>query len=79
MFRFPQRPMWLLALCWIGGAAMLGVAIVSCSVSVPSKWDGAIAIRACGNVAVVQRRDGTIWLLREWGRAYRVDDPDKLC
>jgi hypothetical protein len=74
LFRSPL--LWgTFAWCLIMSAGVVfGIAIVT----MPDKWDRAIAIKVCSGLPVVQREDGTIWLRDRW-RSYRVEDPGKLC
>lgn len=47
-------------------------------VTTPTGWSDARVLKVCDGLPIVQREDGTIWLRDRW-RAYRVDDPDKIC
>jgi hypothetical protein len=41
-------------------------------------WASAVALKVCGNYAVVQRSDGTVWL-RQGHRAYKVENATSIC
>lgn len=60
------------ALVWLVSIFALG-GIIWAIVSIPNKWDNAVALKVCSGLPVVQRQDGTIWLRDRW-RAYRVGD-----
>lgn len=72
-----RRPLFWGTLAWFGSMLLLGVSL-AVLFSVPDKWDRAVAIKVCGDLPIVQREDGTIWLLRRW-RAYRVEDWKTIC
>lgn len=72
-----RRPLLWVSVAWIT-MTMFFALIMYALIVIPGPWDGAIAIKTCGNLPIVQRRDGTIWLRDHW-RAYRVNNLDKLC
>jgi hypothetical protein len=72
-----RRPLFWGTLAWFGTMIMFGISM-AVLFSVPDKWDRAVAIKICGDLPIVRREDGTIWLLRRW-RQYRVEDLEKLC
>jgi hypothetical protein len=63
-------------LLWLGFALMFAAAVYV--TVLPDKWDRAVAVKVCGGLLVVKRDDGSLWLLREWGRPYRIEDLDQL-
>lgn len=74
-----RKPLLWASLASIASMILLSVSL-AVLIAVPGPWDGAIAIKVCGNLPIVQRRDGTVWLRSGW-RAYRVENDDawRLC
>jgi hypothetical protein len=70
-------PLYWGTVIWFGCMLLLGTSIAWMT-SVPDSWDGAIALKVCGNLLAVQKRDGTVWLRHRW-RDYRVENWQGLC
>lgn len=73
-----RRPLLWGTLAWLA-CMMVLIAFVAAMIallSMPTAWTGATAIKICGGLPIVQREDGTVWLLHR-SRAYRVN-LDKL-
>lgn len=47
-------------------------------ISLPDKWDKAVAIKVCGGLPIVRQENGSVWLRYHW-RAYRVENWEGLC
>ena len=72
------RPLFWGTLAWFGSMFLFGVSL-AVLIALPDKWDGAIALKVCGGLPIVQRQDGTIWVRHRW-QAYRVEKPwQELC
>lgn len=64
---------WLI----IPAMAVLG-ASMAVILSIPDKWDHAVAIGTCGGLPILRQENGTVWMRVSSMRVYRIEDQDKL-
>jgi hypothetical protein len=71
-----HRPLMWGTLAWLGSMLLLAVSLFFL-ITVPDKWDRAVAIKVCSGLPILRQQDGSIWLRHRW-RAYRVENLQEL-
>jgi hypothetical protein len=68
------------ALVFVGLLLLFGASLGALYV-VSDKWDKSVVLKVCRDGTMIVRQDnGSVWALRRWGRAYRVEsDWREIC